>query len=237
MKLAVREWGQGPRTAVVVHGATGTADSMAPLASCLVELGYRVLGPDLRGHGASPRGGPYTLQALADDLVESLPAGADLITAHSLGGKVLPWAIPGLRPRRALYLDPAWVAPPYPPGTMALAKEDGSPMNLADARRMHPGAHEGDLQAAVDRYLTTDWRMFHDPLLQIRRTTVPPIPAEAPSLVVTADPSELVTPILARALRIGGYVVRPQPGAGHGLFHEDMEGFLAVVGDWVYPQR
>lgn len=233
MKLAIQTWGNGDRVAVLVHGATGDAEAMHPLGEELVARGYRVLAPELRGHGASPRGGPYTVQALADDLVESLPSGVELAAGHSLGGKVLPWAVSGLAPRRVIYLDPAWTAPPAPPGGIALAKEDGSPMNVADARRMRPTGTPEDWQATVDRYLATDWQMFHDPLLQLRRTTVPPIPAEAPSLVVTADPSELVPPVLADALRVGGYEVRAQPGAGHGLFQEDMAGFLATVDGWI----
>lgn len=233
MKLAVQEWGSGDRVAVLVHGASGTAESMRPLGDELVARGYRVLAPDLRGHGASPRGGPYTIQALANDLIESLPAGVELAAGHSVGGKVLPWAVRGLAPERVIYLDPAWIAPPAPPGGISLVKDDGSPMNVDDARRMYPDGTPEDWQAAVDRYLATDWRMFHDPLLQIRQTTVPPIPADAPSLVITADPSTLVTPVLAAALRVGGYEVRTQPGAGHGLFQEDMAAFLRTAEGWI----
>jgi pimeloyl-ACP methyl ester carboxylesterase len=233
VRLAIRSWGEGDRIAVLVHGASGDAESMRPLGEALAGRGYRVLAPDLRGHGASPRGGPYTLQGLADDLVESLPVGVELAAGHSLGGKVLPWAVRALAPQRVIYLDPAWIAPPAPPGGIALAREDGRPMDVEDARRMHPSGTPKDWQAAVDRYLATDWLMFHDPLLQLRQTTVPPIPAEARSLVVTADPSELVTPVLADSLRVGGYEVRVQPGAGHGLFRDDLPGFLHAVDGWI----
>jgi pimeloyl-ACP methyl ester carboxylesterase len=206
---------------------------MRPLADHLVARGYRVLAPDLRGHGRSPRGGPYSLQALADDLVESLPAGVDLVAGHSFGGKILPLAVAGLRPARAMYLDPAWVAPLGPPGGLPLAKDDGTPMSVEDLLSVRPDADEADLGAMVERYLATDWRMFHEPAVKLRQHTPPPLVAEVQSLVVRADPSELVTDELLPRLLAGGYEVRTQPGAGHGLFQEDMTGFLDTVAGWI----
>ncbi|HEX3792504.1 MAG TPA: alpha/beta hydrolase [Pseudonocardiaceae bacterium] len=232
MKLSVREWGNGDRLAILVHGASGTAESMRPFAEQLVDRGYRVLAPDLRGHGSSPRGGPYSLAALAADLVESLPPGAELVAGHSFGGKLLPLAVSGLRPARAMYLDPAWIAPLGPAGGLPLAKDDGTPMAVADLRAVRPEADEAVLRDMVARYLATDWRMFHEPRVKLRQHTPPPLVAEVPSLVVRADPSELVDD-LADRLRAGGYEVRTQPGAGHGLFQEDMDAFLATVAGWI----
>lgn len=233
MKLAVTEWGAGTRLAILVHGASGDAQSMQPLATELVGRGYRVLAPDLRGHGDSPRGGPYWLRSLADDLVESLPRAAEVVAGHSLGGKGLPWAIAGLQPARAIYLDPAWIAPLGPPGGLPLALDNGAPMSVESLRSVRPTADEAELEAAVERYLATDWQMFHDPALMLRRHTPPTARAEVPSLVVRADPSELVTDELALRLVQGGYEVRTQPGAGHALFHEDMPAFLATVEGWI----
>jgi pimeloyl-ACP methyl ester carboxylesterase len=232
MRLSVRRWGDGDRTAILVHGASGTAGSMRPLGDELVARGYRVFAPDLRGHGTSPRGGPYSLRALADDLVESLPVGADLVAGHSFGGKILPWAIGGLRPSRAMYLDPAWVAPLGPPGGVPLAKDDGTPMSVEDLRAVRPDADEAVLRDSVARYLATDWRMFHEPAVKLRQHTPPPPVAQVPSLVVRADPSELVTDELLGRLLDGGYEVRTQPGAGHGLFQEDMATFLDTATGW-----
>lgn len=233
MRLAVREWGTGSRRALLIHGATAGKEAMAPLAEALADRGYRVIAPDLRGHGQSPRGGPYTLQALADDLVDTLGGPVELAAGHSLGGKILPWAIPDLQVRRALYLDPAWTASASDPYAAALTKPDGAPMNLDDLSALYPTRSPADQQEALAAYLAMDWRLFHDRRLQLRRTTVPPIPAQTRSLVVLADPSTLVPPVLAQALTVGNYEIRTQKGAGHGLFQQDLPGFLATVEDWL----
>lgn len=233
MKLAVREWGSGDRLALLVHGATGTKESMEPLGLALADRGYRVLAPDLRGHGQSPRGGPYALQALADDLTETVGGPVELAAGHSLGGKILPWAVTDLAVERALYLDPAWTARPGDPYAAALTRPGGAPMTMDDLLALHPGRPQVELERSLAQYRAMDWTMFHDPLLQLRRTTVPAIPAQTRSLVVLADPSVLVPPVLAEALTVGGYEVRTQPGAGHGLFQADLPGFLATVADWL----
>ncbi|MFI9583782.1 alpha/beta fold hydrolase [Streptomyces sp. NPDC052236] len=48
----------------------------------LAGKGYRVIAVDLRGHGASAHDS-YSRSLFADDLVETLPAGADLAIGHS----------------------------------------------------------------------------------------------------------------------------------------------------------
>jgi pimeloyl-ACP methyl ester carboxylesterase len=233
MKLAVRQWGSGSRRALLIHGATATKEEMAPLAEVLADRGYRVLAPDLRGHGESPRGGPYALQGLADDIVETIGEPVELAAGHSLGGKVLPGAVRDLSVQRALYLDPAWTAREADPYAEALTKPDRSPMNLDDLRALYPGRSEADLEQSLARYLAMDWKLFHDPLLQLRRTTMPAIPAATRSLVVLADPSVLVPPVMAAALAVGGYEVRTQKGGNHGLFLSDLPQFISTVEDWL----
>jgi pimeloyl-ACP methyl ester carboxylesterase len=62
---------------------------------------YRLVIPDLRGHGASPApGGEYTVQAFAGDvaaLVNSLGVRGATVIGHSLGGLVA-FALPALCP-------------------------------------------------------------------------------------------------------------------------------------------
>src|SRR5690349_5840583 len=77
----------------------------------LADRGYRVVGVDLRGHGASGRGA-YSAESWAGDLVETLPHAPDLALGHSLGGTALGLAVERLAPARAVYADPAWALDP-----------------------------------------------------------------------------------------------------------------------------
>ena len=84
----------GPPNAPVVvllHGWTVTAD--LNWFACYEPLGrrFRVIAPDLRGHGRGPRVRPFTLEACADDLALLLPElGIEhaIVVGYSMGGTI-----------------------------------------------------------------------------------------------------------------------------------------------------
>ena len=87
--LAWREAGEGPPL-VLVHG---WSMSSAVFLEALDELSsaYRVLAPDLRGHGHSEPGAGYRLEQLADDLMlwlDHLDISSCNLLGWSLGGQV-----------------------------------------------------------------------------------------------------------------------------------------------------
>lgn len=88
--LAYAEHGAGDPV-LLLHGQGGRGDAWALQVPALAAT-YRVLTPDLRGHGGStvtPR--PYTMPRLADDiagLIRSLDLPPCHIVGHSLGGMV-----------------------------------------------------------------------------------------------------------------------------------------------------
>lgn len=89
--LVWEEHGAGERALVVVHGFTGSRADFADVSGALADLGRLVL-VDQRGHGDSANPGRgYTLDRLAEDLLELLDragvARADLL-GHSMGGMV-----------------------------------------------------------------------------------------------------------------------------------------------------
>lgn len=89
MRLNVQAIGQGPPL-VCLHGFLGSGDNLWPLADHLKDQRESLL-MDLRGHGRSPHGRPYSLEALADDVAETLEAEGHAqaaVLGHSLGGKV-----------------------------------------------------------------------------------------------------------------------------------------------------
>lgn len=87
--LAYREWGSGP-TLVLIHGWAMSSVVFSELAEILGER-YRVLCPDLRGHGFSDPGPDYGLSAFAGDLacwIRGLGLKPFFLGGWSLGGQV-----------------------------------------------------------------------------------------------------------------------------------------------------
>jgi len=110
VELAWRELGDG-RPVVLLHGLMGSGTLMASHgpARAIAAHGYRVILPDLRGHGDSGRPHDpacYPPDVLADDglaLVDHLGLGDYHLAGYSLGGKVvLRLLARGARPARAV---------------------------------------------------------------------------------------------------------------------------------------
>jgi pimeloyl-ACP methyl ester carboxylesterase len=110
VELAWREIGDG-RPVVLLHGLMGSGALMASNgpARAIAEQGYRVILPDLRGHGDSARPhdpARYPPDVLADDglaLIDHLGLDAYHLGGYSLGGKVvLRLLARGARPARAV---------------------------------------------------------------------------------------------------------------------------------------
>ncbi|WKK70881.1 alpha/beta fold hydrolase [Rathayibacter oskolensis] len=78
------------RDALLLHGLGGASGTWWRLADELRIAGWRVSAPDLRGHGAGPRGGSSRHDAYADDALALRPDdGAwGLVVGHSLGGAI-----------------------------------------------------------------------------------------------------------------------------------------------------
>lgn len=92
LRLFCRSNGRG-QPLLMLHGFTGSGADLAPLARG-VGTGYRVLRPDLVGHGASETptdGAAYGMQACVAQLIELLDAlGIDRVhlLGYSMGGRV-----------------------------------------------------------------------------------------------------------------------------------------------------
>lgn len=231
MKLHVREWGTGDRVAVLIHGITSDSTGWRRFGPDLAARGYRVLAPDLRGHGLSGRG-LYSPEAWAEDVLESVPARPELALGHSLGGIVLALAVERLLPARAVYEDPAWLVPPERHEVSARAfvarKSWNREETAANNPRWSPEDVDGKL-VEVERWdPTTVTGVLHGGVWD--HTPDEPV---VPSLVLLADPSELVPPVRAERLRGAGFEVRSVPGAGHAIHRDDYEGFIAGLEGWI----
>lgn len=80
-------------TIVLIHGATDSYISFSQVASVLVDKGYHVYIPELRGHGNSdkPEGELFTAELLTKDIVEwmdQVSIEKAHIVGHSLGSMI-----------------------------------------------------------------------------------------------------------------------------------------------------
>jgi pimeloyl-ACP methyl ester carboxylesterase len=229
MALHVREWGSGDRFAVLVHGLSTSSQSWWRLGPALAERGYRVLAPDLAGHGKSPRG-DYSRERWADDLVACLPRGPELAIGHSLGGVLLAMIAERIGPERAVYLDPAW----YPwQGVGYGAAQPGirsfKDLSVDDLRTVHPQWTDEALK--LRRIELDDW----DPdttRMRYLETAYTPVFPVAPSLILRAGQSDLLPAPLADHFADVGFTVRTVPGTGHFVHNDDLDGVLVAMDGW-----
>ncbi len=122
-KLALWTWGDADASRVVcLHGVRNHGRHFAPLAARL--SGYRVVAPDLLGHGHSPWEPPWDIGAHLDAIVETVGARQSILIGHSFGGRLafeLAARAPKLVPKLVL-LDPAILLP----GHVALAAAENA---------------------------------------------------------------------------------------------------------------
>jgi pimeloyl-ACP methyl ester carboxylesterase len=106
LKICLCSWGpeEGPLV-LCLHGILEQGAAWSEVAIRLAQKGYRVIAPDLRGHGRSDRvgkSGSYNLidfLADIDAIVENLAGRAFVLVGHSLGS-VLGAIFATIRPQR-----------------------------------------------------------------------------------------------------------------------------------------
>jgi pimeloyl-ACP methyl ester carboxylesterase len=236
MRLAVHRSGSGQRTAVLIHGMMSDHRAWHRVAADLRDDGYRVVAVDLAGHGVSPRSRRYSPRTWAADVAETLEAELDgppdLLMGHSLGGLVASLVAEGLAPRAAIYIDPAFA---FPRGVRGVALK--TMFTLAPRpgawtlRRLNPRWSAADVDLELATLRLWDKRTilgFVDtgPL-------VPPQNLVAPSLVILAEKSLLISRAVADGLRGSGMTVTTVPGSGHTVFRDDHAGFMTLVRGWL----
>jgi pimeloyl-ACP methyl ester carboxylesterase len=240
VRLATERHGDGHRQVALVHGLGGDGASWRGLTERLVAAGgVSVTTVDLRGHGTSERSGDYGVAAFADDLVETLPTGLDVVVGHSLGGTVLERAVARLAPVHALYLDPGFRLGLPADGWGARAFWATAPVGIVVAGlaqkwrsrgRPAPSAEDAALRkAAMGRF---DRRMAVGVFREITHQPMVVAAPAVPSTVVLSDDSPSVVPdATAAELEALGWDVRRLPGVGHDFWIEDAERTWAAVHD------
>ncbi|MFF4182383.1 alpha/beta fold hydrolase [Streptomyces sp. NPDC001691] len=231
MQLNTRTWGEGDRVALLIHGIMADHRTWRKVGPALAERGYRVIAVDLRGHGASGRG-EYTAELFADDLVENLPAEAELAIGHSLGGLSLSLAVERLRPARAVYSDPAWNVNTQDSGVSPELFAQFKSVSREMIADLNPRWEAEDVDIEVETLRLWDENSAIG-LAPVFGTDQVPAKAVVPSLVQFADASFLFDAAEVARLEARGFEVRTVRGAGHTIHRDDFEGFMASLDGWI----
>ncbi|WP_375445021.1 alpha/beta fold hydrolase [uncultured Fibrella sp.] len=93
MKLYYREVGEPTATPlIIVHGIFGSSDNWLTISKTIAAEGYRVILPDQRNHGQSPRSDDFSYVDMAADiheLITDLNLVNPILVGHSMGGKTM----------------------------------------------------------------------------------------------------------------------------------------------------
>jgi lipase len=233
--MHLHSFGDG-RPVLALHGVTGHGARWRVLSGALA--GFRIVGPDLRGHGRSPWIPPWTIEQHVADALEVLDdLGLDRVPVigHSFGGgiathlaRTAPERVDGL-----VLLDPAIGLDPY---DMLEAAEDTradeSYPDLATARADRAQRWEGIADDLVDAELAEHLMSDGDRLRyrycraavvtawseMARPAVVPP----GRTLIVPAAKAEFVRPEWLDACRaeLGDALTVAEVDAGHMVFLE-----------------
>ncbi len=213
MELNLHEWGDRSAPPIVcLHGVNAHGRRYRKLAEERLAKRFRVLAPDLRGHGFSGWEPPWTIATHVHDILETLDAlGLSRATwlGHSFGGRLV-LEIAALAPERverAILLDPAIQILPHVGLDFAERERNDhsftSPEEAIDAR-LAGGAPtpRSFLEEEMDEHLVEHadgrhrFRYCQSTVVSLygELTTPPPPPEtlEAPTLLLYANEFGLV---------------------------------------------
>jgi pimeloyl-ACP methyl ester carboxylesterase len=223
MELYVAEWGQGTRTAVLVHGMSDDHSTWWQVAPFLAAQGFRVLAPDLRGHGRSPRSDRYLLADYADDLVQCLPSDVEILLGHSLGALAVGMVAPALAPRSIVYLDPPWRT------SLPDVPEEGEPSSWSDEDRAVDERSSALMDPQVPSWVPA--------MMTTELAAAIPSALLAPTLVVEPETGALTEVAVRNRLSEAGYDFRTLPGVRHVMHRDDLTAFLTVLEEFLNRPR
>jgi esterase len=93
MKLYYREVGEPTAPPIIIlHGIFGSSDNWLTISKTIAAQGYRIVLPDQRNHGQSPRSDAFSYADMAADLHElitDLRLENPILVGHSMGGKTM----------------------------------------------------------------------------------------------------------------------------------------------------
>ncbi|MGH7442382.1 MAG: alpha/beta fold hydrolase [bacterium] len=256
MKLFLQSMGQGGTPLACLHGFMGSGDNLWPLADHL-KNSHRCLLMDLRGHGRSPHGQPYTLEGMADDVYETLQdagIGPTAVLGHSLGGKVaLALALRHPDMVERLIIADVTMAKVPPVFTVLLDDMARVPVHTLTRREeAEPYLQSAEPLLATRRFLLKNlvaapgggyqWRLDLKGLREDHERFLDAVPKGAPfkgqALLIHGQKSDIVTPegiALTRSF-FPKLRVLDLPG-GHWIHVDAKDQFNAAVGEFLNKEK
>jgi pimeloyl-ACP methyl ester carboxylesterase len=242
MELATHPWHStrpGSRGSIaLVHGISGNSALFDDFARLLADEGWSVIGVDLRGHGDSDPGRPMDAATMADDLVETLPTELAAVVGHSLGGRVLLDAVARLRPRAAIYLDPAFMVPAdIDLGDRSNVSEhrDGTAYTGDELEALHPLWGQANIERALASHASWDRSSYEEIMIDFAEH--PPVlgAQPVPSFVLAADTGAVLPcpPEVQHLLRDAGWTVDVLEASEHNMHLVDAARVLDAIRPWL----
>ncbi|MWV60503.1 alpha/beta fold hydrolase [Rathayibacter sp. VKM Ac-2754] len=230
LQLYVRDYGgAGERVALLLHGLASDSRVWYALVPALQEHGYRVIAPDLAGHGGSPKSPTYSPERWAGDVRASVLQTPDLIIGHGLGAVVAAQLV-DYRPERLILLDPAFSDARGLGGALhragSLARVEKG--DADEVRRRHPIWTDEQIELDVSAHRL--WDPASASGLTAKDAADAPKGFTVPTLAVLPE-DPLGHASLASVLSDRGVEVRAIPGSGASILREDRAALLAALDD------
>jgi lipase len=252
----VQEWGEAASQAVIcLHGVTAHGGRFHRLGGRLAGR-FRVLAPDLRGHGRSGWEPPWDVGTLLDDVLETVGVDRAIWIGHSFGSRLVA-ELASRKPdrvERAVLLDPALGVLPHV--ALDLAEHERKDVSFGSVEEAVQARYESGRVLLAPRELLLEDEAEHlevarDGRLRYRycksavvstwstMATSPPAPAGIPTLIVLGERSWLVLDDHLDAYRaaLGGLLrVETVPG-GHTVLWDALDETTAAIERFLTVER
>ncbi|PPG64252.1 hypothetical protein C5C27_03870 [Rathayibacter sp. AY2B7] len=231
LALFVRDYGgPGERVALLLHGLGADSRIWYALVPTLHEHGYRVVAPDLAGHGGSPASPAYSPERWASDVRASVLQTPDLVIGHGLGAVIAARLAPEYGADRLVLLDPAFSDAR---GLTSALHRGGSVAHVekgdADSlRHRHPIWTDEQIELDVSAHAL--WDQDSAGGLTARGAAEAPESFPVPTLAVLPE-DPLGHGSLGGVLAGRGVEVRTVPGGGASILREDRAALIASLED------
>ena len=249
-RLYYADQGQGPPL-LLVHGLGASHADWEKQIAHFSRI-FRVIAPDLRGHGESDALGPYSVERFATDLlqlVDQLGLGGFALVGHSMGGAVA-MQMAMLKSDRVVKLVLSNTLPSFRPQTFAQKRQlwlrlwiarlfGNARLSRITAKRMFPQPDQVEVREAVAaRNARANRQVYLETLRALSGWSIQDKLQwlRMPTLVLASEhdyfPAEQAQSF-AEALPDGRY--RLFEGAHHGLPMELADDFSRVVMEFLTP--